>query len=906
MLDDDSKDDHPPLLRDRSPRPYNFQEYSILGHHKTRSNSTGGITPPRLDLNSPTSPALSRHSSAPDHEGSESGTEADDERPQLLKALPPASVKPHKGLKHSDGSASPLLTPTQLDWQGRILSKDYVDERRRSRRAKEEDEKKLEEERRIFEIRRRAERIRRLSEAALLGAIGLAVIYGSRIWRLQWQWYLLLVLSQVSAIAALIAFYPLRLVSVEADRGHVHIWSRFRIPPSFDPASVLYPTFLPVMVSLSLVQHTPEIFLPNAILGLASLPPRLFPEWANFSDINTLHWVASIAPIVTSRGLGYLARRFPAYLSGVQAPQIDGSIPVQAQLLLFPLHHALIPALHYLTTSSLLPTEKQLLSTALVNVLLFARSPQIAILRSALWAGGVSALICCTHILQWNVALARVPTWRLRDFRRSSQDNTILGDVIAEAKSSVAKIIGRPQIRSTYDSETDDDPQNFVKPKQRRAPSLINAFTFHEKPSESLSSNENPSNHSRPGAPTRRDSRLGVIKRRATIASPLVTNFDMSVKQPSKRLPKFRKADWVLNLSAFQATFRKRFYAAYTYFALVLIVLFPVRSTISAYALSDHEPVLWALSYLLSGLPSPVLVLDRIKHTPTTQTFSSIKDAIASNPSILALRFALGSQNSRLVLVAYYILVLLIGLTAVLILSPTIEVDTRRKIFHAIMVGMFLPTLYVDPCFCALALSIVLALFLILEVIRAGQVPPLGTAIGRFVAPYVDGRDLRGPMVVSHVFLLIGCAIPFWLSMAAFDRTTEGEWVGWELEGEKRETAMVSGVVCVGMGDAAASLIGRRYGRRKWPWIGGKSLEGSAAFAGAVAIGLSLGKMWLRFGGWNDVNTGQGGAQEAAVFLVKAFAAGSGASFMEAVLTGANDNVVVPVALWLLCRGLRV
>lgn len=142
--------------------------------------------------------------------------------------------------------------------------------------------------------------------------------------------------------------------------------------------------------------------------------------------------------------------------------------------------------------------------------------------------------------------------------------------------------------------------------------------------------------------------------------------------------------------------------------------------------------------------------------------------------------------------------------------------------------------------------------------------------------------------------------------MGAFDRAGEGWESGWELAGDKRETAMVSGVVCVGMGDAAASLIGRRFGRRKWPWIGGKSLEGSAAFAGAVAVGLSLGKLWLRLGGWEDVNAGQGGVIEWAIFVGKAWAAGCGASFMEAVLTGANDNVVVPVALWLLCRGLRI
>ncbi|KAF2221549.1 hypothetical protein BDZ85DRAFT_275183 [Elsinoe ampelina] len=866
-----------------------------------------GADPPHLDLDSPKSAVSSRRSSAPDHEGSESGTEADDERPQLLKALPPATVRSHKGLKHSDGSTSPLLTPTQLDLQGRILSKDYIDEARRSRRSKEEDEKKLKEERRKFEIRRRAERIRRLSEAALLGAIGLAVIYGSRIWQLQWQWYLLLVVSQVSAIATLVAIYPLRLVSVEADRGHVHIWSRFRIPPSFDPATILYPTFLPVLVSLSLVQTCPEIFLPNAILGLASLPPRLFPDWAKFSDINTLHWMASIAPIVTSRGLDLLARRFPLYLSGIATPQIEQSIPVHSQLLLFPLHQALIPAIHYLTTTSLLPAEKQLLSTALVDILFFAKSPQVAILRSAIWAGGVPALIFCTHILKWNVALARVPTWRLRDFRRSSQNNSIVGDIVAEARSSLAKVVGRSISRDTRESDTDDEPTSFVKPRQKRAPSLINSFTFQTKPSESLSSNEKPTKNLEPWTRERRDSKVGGMRRRATIASPLLATFDPSVRDPPRmRAYRPRKTDWVLGLSAFQATFRKRFYAIYTYIALLVIVLLPIRSTISHYALSGNEPILWALSYFLSGLPTPAHIVEYLGKTNFSEALSTVPSTLSSSRSIPAIRLVLGPENGRLVLVAYYGLVLVIGLAAVLILSPTIEVDTRRKIFHAIMVAMFLPTLYVDPCFCALALSIVLALFMILEVIRAGQVPPLGTAIGRFVAPYVDGRDLRGPMVVSHVFLLVGCAIPFWLSMAAFERTSHGQWAGWELVGEKRETAMVSGVVCVGMGDAAASLIGRRFGRRKWPWIGGKSLEGSAAFAGAVAIGLSVGKTWLHFGGWTDVNHGQGGAIGAAIFFCKALVAGSGASFMEAVLTGANDNVVVPVALWLLCRGLRL
>lgn len=153
------------------------------------------------------------------------------------------------------------------------------------------------------------------------------------------------------------------------------------------------------------------------------------------------------------------------------------------------------------------------------------------------------------------------------------------------------------------------------------------------------------------------------------------------------------------------------------------------------------------------------------------------------------------------------------------------------------------------------------------------------------------------------MFLLVGCAIPLWLSLAGAHRGGEGPWKGWETD--VRDVSMVAGVVCVGMGDAAASLVGRRFGRRKWPWTGGKSLEGSAAFAVAVTAGLLFGRFWLQFGGWQEDGM-MGLVEEWASVGIKAMLAACGASFMEAVLTGGNDNVIVPVVLWLLVRGARL
>ena len=148
-------------------------------------------------------------------------------------------------------------------------------------------------------------------------------------------------------------------------------------------------------------------------------------------------------------------------------------------------------------------------------------------------------------------------------------------------------------------------------------------------------------------------------------------------------------------------------------------------------------------------------------------------------------------------------------------------------------------------------------------------------------------------MIVSHIFLLVGCAIPLWLSLAAVQRVGEAPWEGWEVS--HRELSMVSGIVCVGMGDAAASLIGRRFGRRRWCW------SGSLAFALAVVLGLAVGRAWLLLGGW----AGDSG-DSWSLTLGKAAVAASGASLTESVLTGGNDNVIVPVILWLVVKALRI
>ena|SRR5271167_3965055 len=88
-------------------------------------------------------------------------------------------------------------------------------------------------------------------------------------------------------------------------------------------------------------------------------------------------------------------------------------------------------------------------------------------------------------------------------------------------------------------------------------------------------------------------------------------------------------------------------------------------------------------------------------------------------------------------------------------------------------------------------MSLATSLFLLAEVIRHYQVPPFGNQLGEFFSIFTDERDTRGPLVVSHIFLLVGCAVPVWMSLYGSDISSNSL----PIEG-------FSGVLCLGCGDA--------------------------------------------------------------------------------------------------------
>lgn len=897
----------------RSPHPYHRRKGTIPDGTfiSERQGNQDTAFSPRTRINEKGTSAfqndgaIRRQNNTPP---SESGTEADDESGAILKELPAPPIRWRKGLRDAEGeeTASPLLTPSYLDDDEKRLAIERQFRRRSSTQSPlltDEETLKIREK---FTQRRRAELLRRISETAIMGFVGCVAWVSSR--ENFGSMWMLVLYSYLCVVSGIYLSYPVRLFYRRTLRisDQKRPWKFLRIPAAFDPATLLYPVLVPLFVAMSITPTQPGVLLPNLMLSISSIPRAILPIHDDFQGYSSFQWFSSLVPLLIAPISDLSTARFETSSGQKPAHHLDA----EALALLFPLHQALLPTIGYLTTTSLLPAELQLLSVAMINLLILSFSPQAFILKALLWIGGIAIFCLCGHVLRWGVALARVPSWRFRHPRLRSRDANVLlsafDDCLHTRLSKWATASSDTEKSSNDENQSRSSDRNDPRSKRLRlaihktmAKNPVLDYTLPQSAKDCKPSivNANPN-----GAVTSpQQSRNS--QRRFTLPSyspskPLANDGEKSPKTSRSMSSKRRR---FTSLTIAQATTLKRCFAIYVYTMILGIICWPIRRFVSIGALHGQEPVGWALGYLLGHIPLfrqfifRTNLEDRIALPEPYDAYQAEKGGWSRSME----KRLQGAANVRLLLCAYCVGIITTGLLAVFRLSSFVEVDTRRKVFHGMMVVMFLPATFVDPCFVGLAFELILAIFLLLDLFRASQLPPLSKPLTDFLAPYVDGRDYRGPVIVSHIFLLIGCAIPLWLSLAAVERLGEAPWEGWEVS--HRELSMVSGIICVGMGDAAASLIGRRFGRRRWCWSGGKSLEGSLAFALAVVLGLAIGRAWLLLGGW----AGDSG-DSWSLTLGKATIAALGASLTESVLTGGNDNVIVPVILWLLMKGLRI
>lgn len=134
--------------------------------------------------------------------------------------------------------------------------------------------------------------------------------------------------------------------------------------------------------------------------------------------------------------------------------------------------------------------------------------------------------------------------------------------------------------------------------------------------------------------------------------------------------------------------------------------------------------------------------------------------------------------------------------------------NTRtRKIFHFLIVLVFVPGLIYQCAFIYVASGIALALLIVLETMRIIHLWPMYNILNDAVKCFIDEKD-AGYVALTPIYLLIGCSMPLYLHPCPCDLTDSA---GFEL------LPLMAGVISVGVGDTAASVFGSsRFGKTKW------------------------------------------------------------------------------------------
>ncbi|CAA0813546.1 phosphatidate cytidylyltransferase family protein [Striga hermonthica] len=184
------------------------------------------------------------------------------------------------------------------------------------------------------------------------------------------------------------------------------------------------------------------------------------------------------------------------------------------------------------------------------------------------------------------------------------------------------------------------------------------------------------------------------------------------------------------------------------------------------------------------------------------------------HPLLWVVEFVLSEPQKRLTLCIYWLVIISWCVRRFYDISKNSKTERilLRKYYHLMAVSIFVPALIFQPKFLDLAFGAALAVFLLLEIIRIWKIWPLGHLVHQFMNAFTDHRD-SDLLVVSHFSLLLGCAIPIWLSSGFTDRPL----------------APFAGILSLGIGDTMASMVGHKYGVLRWSKTGKKTIEGTAA-----------------------------------------------------------------------------
>jgi dolichol kinase len=187
-----------------------------------------------------------------------------------------------------------------------------------------------------------------------------------------------------------------------------------------------------------------------------------------------------------------------------------------------------------------------------------------------------------------------------------------------------------------------------------------------------------------------------------------------------------------------------------------------------------------------------------------------------------------------------------------------------RKFFHIVIIAVFVVGLQ-DVSLLSFVTSAMLLIFILLEVLRYSRLPPFADSIESCFQSFRDEKD-SGFLTLTHIYLLIGCASSLWL--LPVDKVTS--------------LCALSGIISIGFGDTAASVVGSRFGRHK---LRGSNKTYEGAFAAIIAQTVAS----IVF--WQHLNPGLSLTNFEVIALL---VISSIVSFIEAT-TNQVDNLILPL-----------
>ena len=256
----------------------------------------------------------------------------------------------------------------------------------------------------------------------------------------------------------------------------------------------------------------------------------------------------------------------------------------------------------------------------------------------------------------------------------------------------------------------------------------------------------------------------------------------------------------------------------------------------------------WRLGLNVVG---PLVVVERSLYLYSYTTISSISSYRYFLPLSLQwlIEFLSEKENGhqRIWGILYWVIVLVIAsyptFRLLSLQPPTTEsannknkneqsVVVTRKWFHLIAVLLFGPITWQFPQLMSLSYAIATCILIVLETLRSDDAPLLQS----FYFAFLDDKKDKGEcIIISHVFLIVGCAIPLWIDQVISSTNDDDA----DFSSSSSSLLLAEfGVISIGVGDAMGAVIGKSIGKHHWG-MNQRTLEGSLAmWLSMIGIGM--------------------------------------------------------------------